>query len=652
MTIDEPKARSRRKKPVAPTTPDPVEIAMEAEASGKAPTGEASALLRRHSALIDEQIGLARNEIFRNRIRSIRDIAIAAMVVALVVAVGAVVWSASRTTGLVIQPFSVPPELVEDGLDGRAVAALFQDELVRLDAATRSIRPATSFRNDWSEAITVEVEAGGLSLTDTYRALTRWLGKETYVSGGLSRTTTGLELVVRSSDGTAVTVQGPADRPADLMRQAAERVYEQTQPYRYAVYLQFRGQSLPTGPERQALLDRSRAIMTALLSSPSEIERLWGNNGLAARLDTSARDSVRLLETGLEIDAEHPLLLSNLLRIQSELGLEEEAFLGAQRTAASMSDPRNRAKISAVQQVSFMLRNKAVLADLQGDWLQALEIRTRAASKTSIQTVWVNIARDRVDTLTALHQPSAALALNDRLLLDGGWDTRRTANRALYLPQAEAAASLDQWPQALAALEAFEAEVAPTLPVRANAALATFLWPRLAYARARTGDLAGAQALIAATPLDCYPCVRQRARIAELAGDRAAADRWSAEARRQGPSLPFAFAERGQMLMARGDVAGAIDFYEQAIERGPRWADPQKYWGDALMARGDEAGAIRKYRAAADRAPRWGALHLAWGRALEAQGRRDQARDKYTEASRLDLSATDRAEVVRRLAVP
>ena len=644
-----PTGRSRRPRPAAPTTPDPVEIAMAAEASGKAPTGEASALLRRQAVLIDEQIGLARNERFRNRIRSVRDAAIAAMVVALVVAAGAVVWSASRASGLVIQLFTVPPELVEDGLDGRAVAALFQDELVRLNAATKSIRPATSFRNDWSEAITVEVEAGGLSLTDTYRALTRWLGKETYVSGGLSRTTTGLELVVRSSDGTAVTVQGPADRPADLMRQAAERVYEQTQPYRYAVYLQNRGLALPAGPERQALQDRSRAIMTALLSSPSEIERLWGNNGLTWGQNTSARDGVRLLETGLEIDPEHPVLLFNLLRIQSVLGLEEEAFLSAQRTAASMSDPRNRAKVSADLQVSFMLRNKAVLADLRGDWLQALEIRTRAASKTSTQTVWVNIARDRVDTLTALHQPSAALSLNDRLLLDGQSDTAPTADRPLYLPQAEAAANLDQWPQALAALEAFEAEVAPTLPPRTSAARSTFIWPRLAYARARTGDLAGAQTLIAATPLDCYLCVRERARIAELAGDQAAADRWSAEARRQGPSLPFAFAERGQMLMARGDRAGAIDFYQQAIKRGPRWADPQKYWGDALMAQGDEAGAIRKYRAAADRAPRWGALNLAWGRALEAQGKRDQAREKYTEAARMDLSAADRAEVVRRL---
>jgi tetratricopeptide (TPR) repeat protein len=253
-------------------------------------------------------------------------------------------------------------------------------------------------------------------------------------------------------------------------------------------------------------------------------------------------------------------------------------------------------------------------------------------------------------SLIALHQPSTlSRRIQDEVLRSAG--RPGSARRPLAL-QAEAAASLDQWSQALAALESFEAEVAPTLDLRARADRMTFIWPQLAYARARTGDLAGAQTLIATTPLDCYLCVRERARIAELAGDRAAADRWSTEARRQGPSLPFAFAERGQMLMARGDIAGAIDFYEQAIERGPRWADPQKSWGDALMAQGDEAGAIRKYRAAADRAPRWGALHLAWGRALEAQGKRDRARERYTEAARMDLSAADRAEVVRRLGVP
>ena len=644
---DEPKTRRRKPAP-APTTPDPVEIAMEV-AGGKTPSDAALEVLQTNAALMREQISLARNEIFRNRIRSVRDIAIAAVVVALIVAGGTAVWSAGRTTGLVIQPFSVPPELVEDGLDGRAVAALFQDELVRLEAETDSARPPASFRNDWSEGITVEVDAGGLSLTDAYTALTRWLGNETYIDGGLSRTTDGLELVVRTSDGTAVTVQGePAGRPADLMRQAAERIYEQTQPYRYSVYLAINGGALSAGPERQALLDRSRASLTTLSSSPSEIERLWGSNGLAIAVDTSSKDAISFLQVGLEIDAEHPVLLFNLAQVRRLLGQDEGVFVAAQHAATSLSNPRNRAKVSADRQISLPLITQGRLAELQGDWSEALKARTEVGSEIQGQS-WADNAREQVGTLIALHQPSGALALSDSLNLYPGTDTYRTTNRPPFAPRANAAASLDQWPEVVAALEAFEVEVAPTLPPRTSAARATFLWPRLAYARARTGDLAGAQALIATTPLDCYLCVRERARVAELAGDRASADRWSAEARRQGPSLPFAFAERGQMLMARGDPAGAIAFYEQAIERGPRWADPQKYWGDALMAQGDERGAIRKYRAAADRAPQWGALHLAWGRALEAQGKRDQARDKYTEAARMDLSAADRAEVVRRL---
>ena len=664
MTIEEPKARNRRKRPAVPTTPDAVEIAMEIAASGQTPADAAMAVLHANALLMHdqagltreqislsrEQIGLARNERFRNRIRSIRDIAIAAVVVALLVAAGAVVWTASRTTGLVIQPFSVPPELVEDGLDGRAVAALFQDELVRLDTVTQSARPTASFRNDWSEAITVEVEAGGLSLTDAYTSLTRWLGQETNVSGGMRQTTSGLELVVRSSDGTAITVRGPADQPEALMRQAAERVYEQTQPYRYATYLAATADALPAGPEREAVIDRARSIFTTLVSSPSETERLWGYNGLSRVDSSSAQDALAILQPALEIDPQHPLITLNTAALRLILGQDEGALRVAQRTASSVSRRDNLVKLHSDRRASVPLIVEAQLADLQGDWLQALEVRTRNASLVKSPQAWRGLRRDRVDTLIALHQPSAALRLNNESrLVDKDISNARSGTRALYLPDAEAAASLDQWPQVVAALQAWEVETAPTLPMRFRDARSTFLWPRLAYAQARTGDLAGARTLIAATPLDCYLCVRERARIAELAGDRAAADRWSAEARRQGPSLPFAFAERGQMLMARGDTAGAIDFYEQAIARGPRWADPQKYWGDALMARGDEAGAIRKYRAAAERAPQWDALHLAWGRALEAQGRRDQARDKYTEAARMDLSAADRAEVVRRL---
>ena len=650
---NKPIGRSRRARPAAPTTPDPIEIAMEAEASGKAPTGEASALLRRQAVLIDEQIalsreqiGLARNERFRNRIRSIRDLAIAVLVVALVLAAGGVVWSASRTGGLVIQPFTVPPQLVEDGLDGRAVAALFQDELVRLDTTSGSARPSASFRNDWSEGITVEVEAGGLSLKDAYRALIRWLGDETYIDGGISRTNSGLELVVRSSDGTTVRVEGSADRPAELMREAAVQFYERTQPYRYAIYLVDTGEALPKGSEQQRLFDRSRIILTKLLDSPSKIERIWANNGLSVGRDKTRQEALFLIETALEIDPDHPAALNGAISNTLWLSRDESSKSYAQRLLNTLSIHHNRTKLQSAAQEDYAIQARAYLAEFQGDWQKAAELYTVLINRPS-PVIRRNRSRLMM-SLIALHQPSVYFQTNSndkrapQYIQDFG-------EAGFALSQFDALASLDNWQQALSLIETLNTEQAPAMSKSVASTLSTLFWPRLAYARARTGDLAGAQALIAATPLDCYLCVRERARIAELAGDRAAADRWSAEARRQGPSLPFAFAERGQMLMGRGDVDGAIDFYEQAVERGPRWADPQKYWGDALLARGDEGGAIRKYRAAADRAPQWGALHLAWGRALEAQGRRDQARDKYTEAARMDLSAADRAEVVRRL---
>lgn len=651
MTIEEPKARIRRKRPAAPTTSDPVEIAMEVAATGKTPAEAAMAVLHANAALLTHQGVLARNEIFRNRIRSVRDIAIAALVVAVIVGLGAVVWSASRTTGLVIQPFSVPPELVEDGLDGRAVAALFQDELVRLEAATVSARPASSFRNDWSEGITVEVEAGGVSLTDAYRTLVRWLGQETRVDGGVSRTTAGLELVVRTSDGVAVTIQqDPAERPGDLVRRAADQFYERTQPYRYGAYLASRASPLPVGPEREAYDERRRAILTSLLSGSSKTDRVWAYNGLSRMRIFSRPEAISLLETALEIDPQHPNILINLRDDSFVLGHWEASHRYTRRLAESIADRRNLTKVAADRRQRYPLDTEAQIAILQGDYQTALERLTRL---TSLDIPGANDYRDnRLEALIALHQSSAfARYAQDEAARAAVRSAPRPANFGLNHLRAEAAARLDQWPQALAALEAMSQEVAKD-PTQSFVPYAPVLIsPRLAYARARTGDLAGAQALIVATPTDCYPCVRERARIAELAGDRAAADRWSAEARRQGPSLPFAFAERGQMLMARGDSAGAIAFYVQAIERGPRWADPQKFWGDALLAQGDEAEAIRKYRAAADRAPQWGALHLAWGRALEAQGKRDQAREKYAAAARMDLSAADRAEVVRRLAV-
>ena len=167
----------------------------------------------------------------------------------------------------------------------------------------------------------------------------------------------------------------------------------------------------------------------------------------------------------------------------------------------------------------------------------------------------------------------------------------------------------------------------------------------MAYARAKSGDMAGAQALIATIPTDGDLGVRMRGRIAELAGQRAEADRWFTLAIRQAPSIPFAHVDWAQVLLARGDADAAIVQAKLATRKSPRFADAHQVWGEALAAKGDHKGASARFKTAANYAPNWGRLHLKWAQSLARQGKTAEAREHLATARRLDLTAAERAEL-------
>ena len=50
---------------------------------------------------------------------------------------------------------------------------------------------------------------------------------------------------------------------------------------------------------------------------------------------------------------------------------------------------------------------------------------------------------------------------------------------------------------------------------------------------------------------------------------------------------------------------------------------------------------------AAERAPRWGGLHLNWSKALWASGEKGDAQWKLAAAARMDLSASEKLELLR-----
>jgi len=173
------------------------------------------------------------------------------------------------------------------------------------------------------------------------------------------------------------------------------------------------------------------------------------------------------------------------------------------------------------------------------------------------------------------------------------------------------------------------------------------VYPWLALAKAKSGDIAGAQAVIAATPGDCYDCVRVRAVIAAQARQDGRADYWFARAVRQAPSLPMAYSDWGAALLARGDAGGAIAKFTIANQKGPHFADALELWGEALMAQKNPDAALEKFAEADKYAPNWGRMHLKWGEALAYAGSKDEAKAQFARAAGLELSPADKAELAK-----
>jgi tetratricopeptide (TPR) repeat protein len=215
------------------------------------------------------------------------------------------------------------------------------------------------------------------------------------------------------------------------------------------------------------------------------------------------------------------------------------------------------------------------------------------------------------------------------------------------LQTAEADAALGRWREALANAAAVQTVDPRSLSmldrsdflVRSKRDFAAWY----AWAKAMSGDLAGARAMIAATPLDCDTCLLMRGRIATAERDFPAAERWFGQEARQAPSIPFAYTDWGAERLVRGDVEGAIAKVQTAHAKAPKFADPLELWGEALMQKRDHAGAIAKFAEADKDAPRWGRNHLRWGEALMLSGRYAEARRQYEAANGLDLSKPDRA---------
>lgn len=558
------------------------------------------------------------------------ELGVGLVLLAVVAGISLMVWNAAHSDGLVIESFSVPPDMAAKGLTGQVIAGKTLDELITIQNSYRTSRAAKSFTNNWGDDIKVEIPETGISVGEAFRFLKTWLGHETHISGEVTRTVSGLAITARVAGESGTTVVGSEADLDALVHKCAESIYRVTQPYRYGAYLQTAGRSA-----------EAIAVFKSLAETGPEQERPWGYIGWAnSLLDTKeGNDKDAPLQKALALQPDNLLALNNFANGRSRTGQEEEAFqLNARQLIAFDHNPS--ATINPSQVPALRQRAEGLRAQFLGDWQEATRHVLQSFGGANVYSASYLLASDYARNHN-LHAAVAALA-----------DPQPASNIA---PGTNAFAVIEtnmalkseaaDWTGVLDESRALDSVMSRYPGTRSDYRTRTI--PVIALARAHLGNYSAAEVLIAPTPSYCGPCLRARGWIAALRGQNARADFWFARSAAAAPSLPFADAEWGKALLARGKPDDAIARFKLANQKGPHFADPLEGWGEALMAKNQSHLALAKFAEAEKYAPNWGRLHIKWGEALIYAGKRDDAKAQFARAARLDLTPSEKAELAR-----
>ena len=599
---------------------------------------EGDAFLRAQQALISDQRHHLREQfkqlsvtLWEKRLGVTLRLATILAGFAVVVGGAFMVWQAAQTSGLRIEPFSVPPDLSARGITGEVVAGRLLDQLNLMQRQSNSRRAGSTYASDWGEkAIKLEIPETGVSVAELDRYLREKLGHDITVTGDIIAVGKGVTLTVRAGGSGFATIDGEESSLANLVRQAAEHIYRLTQPYRYALYI------------RAQRPDESFLLLKDMAQKGLDADRPWALNAWALheRLATGVDGGLPLFERALALQPDSSLIMSNIADTYLMKG-EWEASLAYESRAIRLmnsSQALYRPETLEPARLSFSSRRDRLL----GDFRQAAEEASKVIEFGD--TGQLSPVADLALAQLGLHEMTAArrmLAYPAAHAFMREFEDFNTIWAEIQIDSAQ-----ERWRDVLAQRAAAEKQIqtAPGLRTQVSATLVPFF----AVAQARLGQFAAAKALIGPTPGICDLCLIARGQIADLQRQAGQADYWFARAEQNAPSAPFASAAWGRALLTRSDADAAIEKFKLANRKRPHFADPLEGWGEALMAKNRSDLARAKFAEAEKYAPNWGRLHLKWGEALIYTGKRDVAKAQFARAAQLDLTPSEKAELARR----
>jgi tetratricopeptide (TPR) repeat protein len=567
---------------------------------------------------------------FNDQMRGAMQIMLVVIGAAVVVAIGAAVWSASLAEGLVVDSFSVPPQFAQAGMGGDIIAADMTQRIaaVRDSANEHSIAHSKDVRLGRDEEIKVDIPDTGISLGEVSRYLRSWLGHERHLSGSVRSLADGkIALSVALGGADAETFTGFTGDLDKLEQQAAEHVFQGVDPSNYVLYLK--------GTHRNNEVLPAIRNLIHVADSPGMLSdgySLWGN---WTRSVGDLPLAMKRLRVAAAIDPKALPPHMEMMFTAEDMGHDEVAL----REAHALSSFRQ------VDQYAWREGNGFAQVLEQG----VIESDTKAGNfdramsdNCDLMCSSIGLLLGRAEFAARMHDIARSHALIDQALASDGVDAE-DASRARYFADAEA----DNWKEAVADARAYDDAMTSGKTRLGQITARTNVRPLLAYALARTGDLKDAHVTIDQIPGDCAPCEVARGNIDALEKNWGGAAWWFARAIRDAPSIPFAYADWGAMLLAKGDLDGAIAKFSLANQKGPHFADPLEMWGEALIRENRSDLALVKFEEANKCAPNWGRLRLKWGEALLWTGDKVVAAKQFAIASGLDLTPQEKSELAR-----
>jgi len=618
-----------------------VDLAMEEARNDPGLRGDVAAFLRDQRSLItiqkhhlEEQFKQLRLATFSQRLSIALKMATGAVGIAIVIGVAAAMWKASQAEGIVVDSFSVPPQFSQAGITGQVVADDLTNQIAMIrDRGNASSSARSKDVRQNGEEVKIEIPETGISLGQAWRFLRTWLGHERRLTGNVRILADGKIALTVSLDGAnAVTFSGASGDLDKLEQQAAERIFQLEDPVNYVLYLGSLGRRAESLAAAAPNLQPSGTP-----AYRADAFSLWANRTRSSGDPVLAIARARLaVSIDPHVSAPRGEIITSALMIGHDEEALQEARIVAERS--DWSDPvwRDSNGVAVVVERSIFVRDQ-----LTGDFAHAVlspctfgrvcetsgEPLLRAENAARLHDT--GNARDSIHEAIVREPSPAALAFQEALA------------RARYFTDA---AAFD-WPHAADDARAMTRAVAAGIPEIAPIRVKTATAPLLAIALARSGDLAGAEAAIGPTPLDCYGCLRARAIVAASAKQPELAGDWFSRAVKAAPSIPFAYTEWGQALLERGKPDEAITQFIIANQKGPHFADPLEGWGEALIAKNQSHLALAKFAEAEKYAPNWGRLHLKWGEALTYAGKKDEAQKHFARAAALDLTPSEKSEL-------